>query len=340
MKVLITGAFGIVGRSVIDAVLTAGHRVRILETGTRKNRRAARKYRRKAEVLFGDIRNIADVGDAVEGVDAVIHLAAIIPPAADRRPRYACYINVGGTKNLIEACASQQRSVKFLYTSSVAVYGDRLLNPLIRTSDRLLPNADDEYAKQKLQCEQLLAASGLDWTIFRLTYIVSPDKLKMDPLMFSMPLDTSLEICHSKDIGTALANALTTAGIGGRVYHLAGGQACRSSFRDYLDTMMRIFGLGPLDEFLPSDAFESRGFHCGFMNTDDSSRLLRYQNHSIKDYYEEVRKRYRIKRFLIRLVRPAARKYILKRSPHYAPEKKHGAGIEKFLAGIKRKKLI
>ncbi len=340
MKVLITGAFGMVGRSVLDAVLKNGHSVRVLESGTRKNRRTARKYRGAADIRYGDIRNIADVGEAVAGMDAVIHLAAVIPPIADRRPRYAGYINIGGTKNLIDACASQPRPLKFLYTSSVAVYGDRVVNPHIRACDPLRPNDDDEYAKQKIRCEQLLSASGLDWTVFRLTYIVSASKLKMDPLMFSMPLDTSLEVCHSKDIGTALANALTVYGIGGKVFHLAGGERCRTSFRQYLDTMMRFFGLGPLQDVLPPSAFDTHGFHCGFMDTAESEALFRYQKHSLNDYFAEVKKRYRVKRFFIRLVRPIARSIILKRSPHYSAEKKQGRGAERFLMGLKRKKLV
>lgn len=90
----------------------------------------------------------------------------------------------------------------------MAIYGDRRKSPLIKPTDPPNSNPDDAYAKQKLKCEKLIRDSKLKWAIFRLTYIVSPDKLQMDPLMFKMPLDTPIEICHTKDVGTALANAV------------------------------------------------------------------------------------------------------------------------------------
>lgn len=85
-------------------------------------------------------------------------------------------------------------------------------------------------AKTKLMYENLIQDSDVEWPIFRLTYIVSPEKLEIDPLMFCMPLETSLEICHTEDVGRALANTVENEEIWGRIFHMARGEKCRTTY--------------------------------------------------------------------------------------------------------------
>lgn len=328
MKILLTGAFGNVGLSTLNELIKRDYTVRVFEISTIKNHQLARKYKKKAEIVFGDILNITDTGEAVAGMDVVIHLAAIIPPLADQKPKYSEYINVGGTANIINAIQKQPEKPKLIYTSSIAIYGDRLKSPLIKLTDPPHPNPDDEYAKQKLKCEEIIKCSGLDWAIFRLSYIVSADKLQTDPLMFEMPLKTSLEICHTVDVGLALANAVESKRIWGKIMHIAGGTGCRITYKEYLNEMMGIFGMG--SNFLPEEAFSKDKFHCGFMETGSSQKFLDYQKHTLSDYFHEVYKKYRVKRFFVKLFRSVARYRLLKMSPYYHFQFKgsyHGAAI-------------
>ncbi|MFW9968905.1 MAG: NAD-dependent epimerase/dehydratase family protein [Candidatus Odinarchaeota archaeon] len=316
MKVLLTGAFGNVGLSTLKELLKRNHDIRVFDIRTNKNKRLAYKYKNKIDMVWGDLRNYSDVKRAISDIEVVVHVAAIIPPLADKKPKFAESVNVGGTANIIEAIENQPKKPKLIFTSSVAVYGDRLENPLIRPEDLLNPNPDDEYAKQKIKCEKLIKKSSLEWAIFRLTYIVSLNKLQMDPLMFEMPLDTCIEICDTKDVGLALANAVESEKIWGEIMHIAGGERCRISYREYLNEMLDIFGIGY--EFLPDEAFrQDRGFHCGFMTTDKSQALLKYQRYTLEDYFAAVRKKVAVSRFFTMLVKPIAQKYLLNKSHYY-----------------------
>jgi UDP-glucose 4-epimerase len=100
------------------------------------------------------------------------------------------------------------------------------------------------------------------------------------------------------------------------VLNIAGGEKCRTTYRQYLDRMLEIFGMGK--PFIPETAFSRGKFHCGFMDTEESERLLHYQRCTLDEYYREVRKRYRLKSGLIILSRPFARWYLLHRSPYYS----------------------
>ncbi len=316
MKILLTGAFGNVGMSTLKEMLKQNYDIRIFDIKTKRNKRLATKYKKDVEVVWGDLRNYKDVEKAISNIDVVVHVAAIIPPLADKKPKFAESVNVGGTANIIMALERQPNKPKLIFTSSVAVYGDRLKNPLITPEDIPNPNDDDEYAKQKIKCEALIKNSNLDWAIFRLTYIVSLNKLQMDPLMFEMPLETCIEICDTKDVGLALANAVESKEIWGQVMHIAGGERCRISYREYLKEMLDIFGIG--FEELPEEAFrQDRGFHCGFMTTDKSQALLNYQRYNLDDYFNAVRKKVAISRLFTMMFKPIAQKYLLNKSHYY-----------------------
>ena len=68
------------------------------------------------------IRNRSDARST--GVDAVIHLAAIIPPATDRVPDLARKVNVDGTRNLIAQMESSATAKRLVFASSVGIFGD------------------------------------------------------------------------------------------------------------------------------------------------------------------------------------------------------------------------
>ena len=155
MRVLLTGAFGNVGLSVLKELLDNNHDIRILEIKNRKNLKISRKIPKHVEILWGDITNKLDVKKAVINRDIVIHLAAIIPPLADRLPELAEIVNVHGTKNILDAMNNESNKPKLIFTSSIAIYGDRRTNPLIKTTDPLNPNKGDFYALTKISAERI-----------------------------------------------------------------------------------------------------------------------------------------------------------------------------------------
>ena len=315
MKVLLTGGFGNVGLSTLKELMNKDYSVRVFEVYNRKNRKIAKKFKNKIEITWGDLRNKEDVNIAVQNQDIVIHLAAIIPPLADTNPVLTEFVNVGGTKNILDAIKNQGHQPKLIFTSSIAVYGDRRYDPMIEVTDPLNASRGDYYSITKISAEKLIRESGVDFAIFRLTYITSIDKLNMDPLMFHMPLDTSIETCDTKDVGLALVNAIECDEVWGEIFNIAGGKQCRITYREYLKDMMEIFGLGR--NFLPEEGFAEKDFHCGFMNTNKSQNLLKYQKHTLEDYYREVKQRIGPKRHFIPAIKWMIRLNLLKKSEPY-----------------------
>ena len=90
----------------------------------------------------------------------------------DEKPTLAHQVNVVGTQNLLQSLEKHSPQAFFFYSSSVSVYGDRLDDYLIKTTNSLRASEGDKYAETKIETEQLIQASQLDWSIFRLSAII------------------------------------------------------------------------------------------------------------------------------------------------------------------------
>lgn len=111
MKILVTGGSGYVGEGVVD-YLAGDFEIVILDRW--------RSQRLNAEFVEGDILDFLTVQRAVEGVEAIVHLAAV--PGPRPGPRTVININSMGTINLLEA-AHTAGVGKFVYMSSESIYG-------------------------------------------------------------------------------------------------------------------------------------------------------------------------------------------------------------------------
>ena len=126
---LVTGGCGFIGSHLVDALVGAGHRVRVLDdlsTGKRENVPPG------PEVIVGDVGNAADVDAAARGVDGIFHLAAVASvPKSNEDWRGTHRANQTGSVNVFEAARRGNGGpVPVVYASSAAVYGDPESVPL------------------------------------------------------------------------------------------------------------------------------------------------------------------------------------------------------------------
>lgn len=321
MRVLLTGAFGNIGSSALDALLERGHAVRCFDLDTPANRRTAQRYlqqhRQQLEVFWGDLRRREDVARAVAGQDVVAHLAFLIPKlsatgrGSEEEPDLAWDVNVNGTQNLLNAMREQPSRPRIVFTSSYHVYGPPDESTPWRTADDPV-NPVEHYARHKVACEWLVKASGLEWAILRFAATL-PLSLALDPYMFEIPLSNRMEYLHTRDAGVAVANATTSPGVWGRTWLIGGGPRCRLTYGQIVSEVMEALGIG----MLPASAFGSRPFGTDWLDTTESQRLLNYQQRTLADYAAELAARLGWRRPLVRAARPLARLWLLRRSPYW-----------------------
>jgi UDP-glucose 4-epimerase len=158
-KVVVIGGAGLIGSHVTEELLcTDVGQVTVFDNltrGTRENIAGAlRDPRCSIFPLGGDICQPDLLNEAVKGVDAVIHLAALWLLHCHEYPESAFEVNVRGTFNVLQACV-RHKVKRLVYSSSASVYGDAVYEPM----DENHPyNQQTFYGATKAACEQMIRA--------------------------------------------------------------------------------------------------------------------------------------------------------------------------------------
>ena len=161
---LVTGGAGFIGSHVVDALLLEGGDVRVLDdfsTGKEENLDAAWRLAatqgRGLQVIEGDVRDEVRMRDAMEGCDAVVHLAAVASVAKSvEDPIGSDSVTQGGTVNALRE-AVDGGAARFVLASSCAVYGDAAELPIAEATP---PRPLSPYAESKLASEEACASAA------------------------------------------------------------------------------------------------------------------------------------------------------------------------------------
>ncbi len=319
MEVLLTGAFGNIGESTIMALLERNHKILCFDLKTKENKRVRKRLLKLGnfETVWGDILNKNPLIEIVKGRECIIHLAAIIPPTSEKFPDLSRRVNIEGTRNIVDAALKMEKRPKFIFISSISAHGPRMHEPPPRKANGKL-NPTDNYTHSKVEGEAMVKESDLLWTILRLA-VALPLKISLDidAYVFNIPLDQRFEFVHTRDVGVAIANSVTT-NTDNKVLLIGGGKECQMLSREYLTKIFEAIGIG----MLPESAFKVPKnnldwYYTDWMDTSEAQELLQFQNLTFEDYIEDFKKNLGIMGKLAKMFRSYTRKILLKNSPYY-----------------------
>jgi dihydroflavonol-4-reductase len=248
MKVFVTGATGFVGHHVAAALAAEGAQLRLL---TRKSSNLANIEGIKGEIHIGDLSQPESLRAALEGCDAVVHVAAdyrlwIPDPATMYRA------NVDGTRELLRM-AREAGVPRFVYTSSVATMHFRT-DGIVSNEDTPVSISDmvGHYKRSKFMAEQVAieaAKSGQQVIILNPTTPIGPNDRKPTPTgrifvdflngKFPAYVDTGLNLVDVDEVARTHVQALVK-GRPGRRYILGGENL---TLKQILDKMSAITGI-------------------------------------------------------------------------------------------------
>jgi UDP-glucose 4-epimerase len=176
---LVTGGAGFIGSNIVEELVRSGERVRVLDNFSTGRRDNLAPFIDHIELVEGDLLDLATVRRAMEGVDYVLHQAAL--PSVQRSvedPLTTHTNNTTGTLHLL--LAARDAGVKrFIFASSSSVYGD---TPTLPKEESMLPCPKSPYAASKLTgeyyCRTFTEVYGLETVCLRYFNVFGP---RQDP---------------------------------------------------------------------------------------------------------------------------------------------------------------
>ena len=229
MRVFVTGGTGFVGKEILAQLLSAGHEVRALVREGSQDKLAEHQ---NVQSHLGDVTDAGSLVGALDGCDAVIHLVGIIREFPGRGITFK-KMHVTATENIIKAC-DEQGVRRFLHMSSNG------------TRER----GNTGYHRTKWQAEELVRASGLDWTIFRPSLIFGrgSEFVKMlTELIRRVPVvpvigdgQYRMQPVSVGQVAESFIRALEMPGSVGAIYHQGGSESY--TYDAILDLTARAMG--------------------------------------------------------------------------------------------------
>lgn len=148
---LVTGGAGFIGSSIAEELVKSGEKVRVLDNFSTGREENIKPFLKNIELIEGDIRSYGIVVKAMQGVDFVIHEAALPSvPRSIKDPISTNEVNAKGTLHILQA-AKNAGVKKVVFASSSSIYGDSKILP---KSEDIPPNPLSPYAVSKLAGEK------------------------------------------------------------------------------------------------------------------------------------------------------------------------------------------
>jgi len=275
MKFLVTGGAGFIGSHITERLLKEGHFVRVLDnfsSGKRENlchceAQSAEAISSNFEILEGDIRDKATCGKACEGIDYILHQAALRSvPKSMKNPENYNEVNIGGTLNMLQA-ALKNKAKRFVFASSSSVYGDTDQFP---EREDAYPLLISPYALSKLAneyyCRIFSNAYGLETVGLRYFNVFGPRQALDDEYAVVIPKfihcilhdeqppifgngKQSRDFTYIDNVVQANILAATTPGIKHEIFNVANGKD--NTVLQLVESLNKIIGKNIQPKFLP-----------------------------------------------------------------------------------------
>jgi nucleoside-diphosphate-sugar epimerase len=228
MEVLVTGATGFVGRHAADELARAGHSVRCL---VRPSADPTDLLRAGHRIARGEVLDQASLAAAVDGVEAVVHVAGLVSARSFREMRR---VNVEGVGRIATE-AARARTRRFVLVSSLAAAGPSRDGRAVRESDAARPVS--RYGLSKLLGERAAARAlgdAVPLTVIRPPAVYGPHDRGIHGFFDAAARGVRLRlgsrprrvsVVHGEDLARAMVLALGSETAAGRTYFVANSEA-------------------------------------------------------------------------------------------------------------------
>ena len=294
--VLVTGGAGCIGIQVCRELARRGIEAHLLDLGE-QIARVRQALPPATKVFYGSILDVSSIREAMDGCEAVIHLAALLGVRRTEVNRLRCLeINVDGTKRVLD-CAVQHRVKRLVFASSSEVYGEPIENPI---TEETITQGKTVYAVSKLAGEELCIGYAqrypqFEYVILRFFNAYGPyqaaqfvlpkfiqNVMTGKPIVINGSGDQIRSYCYSEDTARGVVEALLRPEAAGQVINL-GNSDRPTSLKDLAALVVKACGNPLIDikyagDFQGTDRHASREIHRRYCSGEKAKRLLGFES--------------------------------------------------------------
>lgn len=265
---LVTGGAGFIGSHLAEELVKQRQRVRVIDNLSTGKKEHIKPFLSNIEFVEGDICDVELVREAMDGVDYVLHQAAVpAVPRSVKDPLTTNWVNVGGALNVL--IAARDADVKrVVYASSSSVYGD---TPVLPKHEKMKQEPRSPYAVSKLAgelyCQAFYHVYGLETVVLRYFNVFGPRQdhksqyaavipkfiaalLHSEPPTIFGDGDQSRDFTYIENVVAANLLAAKVPGVAGEVFNIASGE--RITVNELVRVLAEIIGVNAEAEHTPS----------------------------------------------------------------------------------------
>ena len=288
-KVLVTGAAGTIGMNVIKYLLSEGkYDITAIDLKNKGNYRKLKKYKRRINIIYGDISDSNLIEDVIKETNYVIHLAGVTLPLGNLNEKLTYEVDYKGTENIVRAIDFYNQDCHLLYASSASVYG-KIDNDEVSVSTKpnLLPS--DYYSKSKLDAEEIIKKKLKNYSIYRLPVVLT-NPIK-ENYIYSYSPSAKLEVITDTDAAYMFSRAIDKIDeVNKKTFNVGGGENCRITGKNLNNEILKIYGISK--KYINNKVFVDKNFYSYyFKDSDKLEDILSYRNDSIQSYFMRAKRK-------------------------------------------------
>lgn len=288
-KVLVTGAAGTIGINVIKYLLSEGkYEITAIDLKNGGNYKRLKRYKRRVNIIYGDISNHDFLENIIKETDFVIHLAGVTLPIANINQKLTHEVDYKGTENIVRLIDFYNPKCHLLYASSASVYGNQDNDEVSVSTKPNLKN-DDYYSLSKLEAEDIIKRKLNNYSIYRLPVVLT--NITKENFIYSYNPSSKMEVVTDTDAAYMFVRALDKIDkVNKKTFNVGGGENSRTTGKKLNEDLLKVFGV--TKKYIDNKLFIDKNFYSYyFKDSDKLEDLLSFRNDSISSYLMRTKRK-------------------------------------------------
>ena len=281
-KVLVTGAAGSVGLQVIKFLLSEGkYEITALDLRNKKSLKRLKKYRKRVNIIFGDVTDNVLMEALVRDHNVIIHLASVIPPFSEFSKKIGEIVEYNGTENIIKAINYYNKNCYLIYASTTSLYDSSL-------KEKIKEEELSNYSLNKYNTENLIKRKLKNYTILRLPLVLN--NIINESFIFSIKKNSLIEVTTNIDAAYAFVKCIPyEKELNKKTFNVGMGKDGRIIYNVILKNILDYQGLNL--RYILSRIFLNKDYNSPILlDSDILDDIIHYRTDSLYNYFRRLKR--------------------------------------------------